>query len=146
MFFETIFDTGVFFESFFFFLKKCKKGKIELYMCDYVMRDDIARHYYTTTVIPPLSTVLAFNTFGVNYCYEYDEGGGSSRRRRRRFAATSFIFVGEEGAERFVERRDTEEFVSPVRDATKKIGQHEGFQRYRSEGEEQTHGNHGVLP
>ena len=89
-----------------------KKERLELYMCDYVMRDDIARHYYTTTITTTSITSTSTTTFGVNYCYEYDEGGGSSRRRRRRFAATSFIFVGEEGVsnEPGRERREAKEF------------------------------------
>ena len=69
-----------------------KKERLELYMCDYVMRDDIARHYYTTITTTSI-TSTSTTTFGVNYCYEYDEGGGSSRRHRRRFAATSFILL-----------------------------------------------------
>ena len=90
-----------------------KKERLELYMCDYVMRDDIARHYYTTTITTTSITSTSTTTFGVNYCYEYDEGGGSSRRRRRRFAATSFIFVGEEGvlnSSLVVERCEAKEF------------------------------------
>lgn len=46
-----------------------KKERLELYMCDYVMRDDIARHYYTTTITTTSITSTSTTTFGVNYCY-----------------------------------------------------------------------------
>ena len=45
-----------------------KKEKLEFYMCD-VMHDDIARHYYTTTITTTTITITSTTTFGVNYCY-----------------------------------------------------------------------------